>query len=81
TGGTIGMQASADGLAPASGFDVRMRAYLDSQPELVVPAWRFREMAPLIDSANMTPDYWQRLREAVVEAVEVQGCDSVLILH
>ncbi|MDX9683410.1 asparaginase [Pseudomonas protegens] len=81
TGGTIGMQASADGLAPASGFDVRMRAYLDSQPELVVPAWRFREMAPLIDSANMTPDYWRRLREAVVEAVEVQGCDSVLILH
>lgn len=81
TGGTIGMQASADGLAPASGFDLRMRAYLDSQPELVVPAWRFREMAPLIDSANMTPDYWQRLREAVVEAVEVQGCDSVLILH
>ncbi|MCO7572344.1 asparaginase [Pseudomonas chlororaphis] len=80
TGGTIGMQASADGLAPASGFDVRMRAYLDSQPELVVPAWRFREMAPLIDSANMTPDYWQRLRAAVVEAVD-QGCDSVLILH
>ena len=80
TGGTIGMQASADGLAPASGFDVRMRAYLDSQPGLVLPAWRFREMAPLIDSANMTPDYWQRLREAVVEAVD-QGCDSVLILH
>ncbi|WP_265531839.1 asparaginase [Pseudomonas saponiphila] len=80
TGGTIGMQASADGLAPASGFDVRMRAYLDSQPNLRVPAWRFREMAPLIDSANMTPDYWQRLRAAVVEAVD-QGCDSVLILH
>lgn len=80
TGGTIGMQASADGLAPASGFDVRMRAYLDSQPDLLVPAWRFREMAPLIDSANMTPDYWQRLRAAVVEAVD-QGCDSVLILH
>ncbi|MGC5701771.1 asparaginase [Pseudomonas sp. NFXW11] len=80
TGGTIGMQASADGLAPASGFDVRMRDYLASQPELVVPAWRFREMAPLIDSANMTPDYWQRLRAAVVEAVD-QGCDSVLVLH
>ncbi|MDP9503563.1 asparaginase [Pseudomonas protegens] len=81
TGGTIGMQASADGLAPASGFEARMREYLHSQPELVVPNWRFREMAPLIDSANMTPDYWQRLREAVVDAVDVQGCDSVLILH
>ncbi|MBD9600532.1 asparaginase [Pseudomonas sp. PDM10] len=81
TGGTIGMQASAHGLAPASGFEVRMREYLHSQPDLVVPQWRFREMSPLIDSANMTPDYWQQLREAVVDAVDVQGCDSVLILH
>jgi L-asparaginase len=81
TGGTIGMQASANGLAPASGFEARMREYLHSQPELVVPQWRFREMSPLIDSANMTPAYWQQLREAVVDAVDVQGCDSVLILH
>jgi len=81
TGGTIGMQASAHGLAPASGFEARMREYLHSKPELVVPQWRFREMSPLIDSANMSPAYWQQLREAVVDAVDVQGCDSVLILH
>ncbi|MGU3306511.1 asparaginase [Pseudomonas sp. M5A4_2d] len=77
TGGTIGMQASANGLAPASGFEARMREQLADLP---VPAWRFREMAPLIDSANMTPAYWQRLRTAVIEAVE-DGCDAVLILH
>lgn len=77
TGGTIGMQASANGLAPASGFEARMREQLADAP---LPAWRFREMAPLIDSANMTPAYWQRLRSAVVEAVE-EGCDAVLILH
>ncbi|UII71517.1 asparaginase [Pseudomonas sp. HN11] len=77
TGGTIGMQASANGLAPASGFEARMREQLAVQPS---PAWRFREMAPLIDSANMTPGYWQRLRTAVVEAVD-DGCDAVLILH
>jgi len=81
TGGTIGMQASANGLAPASGFEARMRDYLHSQPQLVIPQWRFREMSPLIDSANMSPTYWQQLREAVVDAVDVQGCDSVLILH
>ena len=81
TGGTIGMQASANGLVPASGFEARMREYLHSQPELVVPQWRFREMAPLIDSANMSPAYWQQLRVAVVDAVDEQGCDSVLILH
>ncbi|MCK3865175.1 asparaginase [Pseudomonas sp. B329] len=77
TGGTIGMQASANGLAPASGFEARMREQLADAP---VPTWRFREMAPLIDSANMTPAYWQRLRTAVVEAVD-DGCDAVLILH
>lgn len=77
TGGTIGMQASVNGLAPASGFETRMREQLaDAQ----VPVWRFREMSPLIDSANMNPAYWQRLRTAVVEAVD-EGCDAVLILH
>ncbi|RMT94139.1 hypothetical protein ALP39_04579 [Pseudomonas marginalis pv. marginalis] len=77
TGGTIGMQASANGLAPASGFEARMREQLANQ---AVPTWRFREMTPLIDSANMTPAYWQRLHTAVIDAVDA-GCDAVLILH
>ena len=81
TGGTIGMQASSKGLAPASGFEARMSEYLASQPQLQIPAWRFREMAPLIDSANMTPTYWQQLREAVIQAVDHDGCDAVLVLH
>ena len=77
TGGTIGMQASANGLAPASGFEARMREQL---ADAHVPTWRFQEMAPLIDSANMTPAYWQRLRTAVIDALDA-GCDAVLILH
>ena len=81
TGGTIGMQASANGLAPASGFEARMRDQLAAQPDLVAPKWSFEELLPLIDSANMTPAYWQRLRQAVVQAVDEQGCDAVLILH
>ncbi|VVN55945.1 asparaginase [Pseudomonas fluorescens] len=81
TGGTIGMQASASGLAPASGFEARMREHLASQPQLQVPQWAFREMSPLIDSANMTPAYWLRLRSAIIEAVEQDGCDAVLVLH
>jgi L-asparaginase len=81
TGGTIGMQASANGLAPASGFEARMADHLATQTQLSVPQWQFREMSPLIDSANMTPEYWLRLRQAVIEAVEVDGCDAVLVLH
>ena len=80
-GGTNGMQASASGLAPASGFEARMSEYLASQPQLRVPQWSFREMSPLIDSANMTPAYWLRLRSAIIEAVEQDGCDAVLVLH
>ena len=81
TGGTIGMQASASGLAPASGFEARMSEHLASQPALKVPQWSFREMSPLIDSANMTPAYWLRLRAAIIEAIEQDGCDSALVLH
>lgn len=81
TGGTIGMQASENGLAPAAGFEARMAEQLAALPDLTVPHWSFREMSPLIDSANMTPEYWQRLREAVVEAVDIDDCDAVLILH
>lgn len=78
TGGTIGMQASANGLAPASGFEQRMRAELSTRTDLA--PWRLREMTPLIDSANMTPAYWLRLRTAIIEAVDL-GCDAVLVLH
>lgn len=78
TGGTIGMQAGANGLTPASGFEQRMRAELSTRTDLA--PWRFREMAPLIDSANMTPQYWLRLRVAIIDAVDA-GCDAVLVLH
>ncbi|WP_095162524.1 asparaginase [Pseudomonas sp. Irchel 3F5] len=78
TGGTIGMQASANGLAPASGFEQRMREQLAGQAD--IPSWQFRELLPLIDSANMTPQYWQRLRAAIIEAVDAGG-DAVLVLH
>jgi L-asparaginase len=81
TGGTIGMQASANGLAPASGFEERMREQLAAQPDLQVAHWSFQELLPLIDSANMSPAYWQLLREAIVHAVVVDHCDAVLVLH
>src|SRR3990167_7492496 len=53
TGGTIGMQMGADGLAPASGFEARLRARQAQEQERQLPAWIFRELLPPIDSANM----------------------------
>ena len=81
TGGTIGMQMSASGLAPASGFEARLRAAQAAHPERPVPAWQFAELLPPLDSANMTQANWLAMRDAIVHAVEAQGCDAVLLLH
>lgn len=81
TGGTIGMQMSDAGLAPASGFEARLRAEQAAHPERPVPAWRFGELLPPLDSANMTQAHWLAMRDAIVAAVEEDGCDGVLLLH
>ena len=81
TGGTIGMQQSADGLMPASGFASRLRAQQHQQPQLELPDWTLRELLPPIDSANMNPANWLAMVEAIREGVEQNGCDGVLLLH
>lgn len=81
TGGTIGMQMSAAGLAPASGFEARLRAEQAAHPERPVPAWQFAELLPPLDSANMTQANWLAMRDAIVTAVDSKGCDAVLLLH
>ena len=81
TGGTIGMQMSADGLAPASGFEARMRTQQACENASELPQWSFRELLPLIDSANMNPGHWLALRDEIVTAVETRGHDAVLVLH
>ena len=81
TGGTIGMQMSENGLVPAGGFEARLRAEQQAHPERPVPHWLFRELSPLLDSANMTQRHWLAMRTAIIEAVEEEGCDAVLLLH
>lgn len=81
TGGTIGMLQTAEGLAPASGFEARMRDWLASTGRHPGFAWRLEEMQPLLDSANMQQANWLAMRDAIVEAVEQGGHDAVLVLH
>jgi L-asparaginase len=80
TGGTIGMQMSSTGLAPASGFEARLRAQqtLEAQP---LPQWVFRELHPPLDSANMNQSNWLAMVAAIRAGVEQDGCDAVLLLH
>jgi L-asparaginase len=79
TGGTIGMRATPQGLAPAGGFDTRIADYFAG--DAVLGPWTYTALEPPIDSANMGPAHWRRLQAAIVEAVEDEGCTAVLVLH
>ncbi|QXH35326.1 asparaginase [Pseudomonas muyukensis] len=81
TGGTIGMLQTAEGLAPAGGFEARMREHFAVCGDAPKLQWSLRELNPLIDSANMQQANWLAMREAIVEAVERDGHDGVLVLH
>lgn len=81
TGGTIGMQMSAQGLAPASGFEARMRAQQVLETGGQLPEWRFRELLPAIDSANMSQANWLAMVAAIRSGIDEEGCDAVLLLH
>ncbi|BDM25061.1 asparaginase [Pseudomonas sp. LRP2-20] len=80
TGGTIGMLETAEGLAPAGGFDARMRAHLAELTDAPQVQWTLQEMNPLLDSANMQQHNWLAMRDAIVAAVDA-GHDGVLVLH
>ncbi|MCF7200873.1 asparaginase [Pseudomonas oligotrophica] len=80
TGGTIGMQQSASGLMPASGFEARLRER-QAEERAPLPDWTFREMLPPLDSADMQPRHWLQMAEIIRAAVEHDGCDAVLLLH
>jgi L-asparaginase len=81
TGGTIGMQQSAEGLMPASGFASRLRDQQDKQSKLPLRDWQFRELLPASDSANMNQTHWLAMVEAIRAGVEQDNCDAVLVLH
>nr|WP_272890565.1 asparaginase [Stutzerimonas stutzeri] len=80
TGGTIGMQQSAAGLMPASGFEARMRAQQACEPG-PLPEWSFQELQPLLDSADMQPVHWLQMATTIRDAVAQGRCDAVLLLH
>ncbi|ETD46490.1 asparaginase [Pseudomonas aeruginosa VRFPA07] len=80
TGGTIGMLRTPQGLAPASGFEARMRDHLQSLGDAPDLRWRFAELQPPLDSANMTQGNWLAMRDAIVAALDA-GHDGVLLLH
>jgi len=75
------MLETPEGLAPAGGFDARMREHFAQMADAPQLQWTLQEMNPLLDSANMQQQNWLAMRDAIVEAVDVAGHDGVLVLH
>lgn len=72
TGGTIGMQASDDGLQPSQdSVRAALARYTDTQN------WQLTVCNPLIDSSQVTPAHWCEW----INWLQAQSCDGVLILH
>lgn len=74
-GGTIGMQPSSQGYAPATGLEASLRSGLQDSGI----AFDWLEIDPLIDSANAQPSDWLRLARIITEC-EQDYCGFV-ILH
>lgn len=77
TGGTIGMEASPSGLAPARGL---LKSIVLGDQRLA--AWQehslsWRQWQPPIDSSDMRPSHWFELRDQIIST----ECDGVLITH
>ena len=79
TGGTIGMVETDGGYVPASG---RLQALMEARPAFRaadVPAYEVHEFDPLLDSANMTPDDWLTIAEAI--RAQYDAYDGFLVVH
>lgn len=87
TGGTIGMQPQANGLAPGGNFTARMQLALSQLPlsqQRALPAYDVLNYATLIDSSAATPLTWQQLASDIAERltayrgfVVIHGTDTL----
>ncbi|MBN2147889.1 MAG: asparaginase [Anaerolineales bacterium] len=67
TGGTIGMQKTANGYAPAAGYLHQLMAEQSDFKNPSLPQYKIIEFDPLLDSSNMAPTDWLKIAQAVAE--------------
>lgn len=82
TGGTIGMQQHANGLAPSGDFATRMAASLSQLPlaqQHALPAYEVISYPVLIDSSAATPLTWQQLAHDV--SSQLSAYTGFVIIH
>ena len=79
TGGTIGMKKTEKGYTPAEGY---LKEELKNIPDLNrpdFPAWDFYEMAPLLDSSNVSVEEWNEIGRIIYEKYD--DYSGFVILH
>lgn len=79
TGGTIGMQKSAQGYIPVPGF---LTECVQRMPEFYrdeMPEFTIHEYTPLMDSSDMSPTDWQHIAEDIQR--NYNNYDGFVILH
>lgn len=64
TGGTIGMVRSEDGFKPAQGV-VENELIRQRETGSAIPRTSLQSLSPLIDSANATPEDWNRITHTI----------------
>jgi L-asparaginase len=79
TGGTIGMQRTKDGYAPAPGHLEEQMAQIAALKSPIMPDYDLHEYEPLLDSANMTPQDWLKIARDIADHYD--DYDGFVVLH
>lgn len=79
TGGTIGMEPSAQGYRPSSGLSALLEAQLSHSTRRALPDYSLLELPSLIDSSNLQPSHWTQIGQALLE--HWQHYDGFVVLH
>lgn len=82
TGGTIGMQQHADGLAPGGDFTIRMATALNQLPlaqQQSLPPYEVISYTTLIDSSAATPLTWQQIARDINDQLTAYA--GFVIIH
>ena len=79
TGGSIGMEMTAEGYAPSPGYLQRIMGKMYELESPSMPAYTIHEYDPLLDSSNMTPTDWLLIARDI--AANYDRYDGFLVLH
>ena len=79
TGGTLGMQRSANGYTTVPGHLEQLLANLPELNQAGMPEYTLREYDPLLDSSNLFPEDWLKIAADIAEHYDEY--DGFIILH